>query len=495
MTSEHFSSPHRGDENFMSSGPIPADVPKGPGPALDDEAYAGLQKSAREHLWMHFTRHSSYDHGDVPVIVKGEGAYIYDAKGRRYLDALAGLFVSQLGHGRTELAEAAAKQARELAFMPLWSYAHPNAIELAERIANYAPGNLNRVFFTSGGGEAVETAWKLAKNYFKLVGKPMKHKVISRAIAYHGTTQGALSITGLPPLKQQFEPLVPSTFRVPNTNFYRAPEQFQGGRPGDLEAFGTWAADQIAVAIENEGPDTVAAVFLEPVQNAGGCFPPPPGYFQRVREICDEYDVLLVSDEVICAFGRLGHMFAGERFGYEPDMITCAKGITSGYAPLGAMIASDRLMEPFLHGTESFAHGYTFGGHPVSTAVAMANLDIFEKEGINRHVLDTQDAFRTTLEKLNDLPIVGDVRGEGFFYGIELVKDKATKTTFDDAESEKLLRGFLSRALFESGLYCRADDRGDPVIQLSPPLICGQEHFDEMEQKLRFVLEEAWTKL
>ena len=277
---------------------------------FDDEAYAGLQKSAREHLWMHFTRMSSYDHGDVPIIVKGEGAYIWDAKGRKYLDALAGLFVSQVGHGRTELAEAAAKQASELAFFPLWSYAHPSAIELAERIANYAPGDLNRVFFTSGGGEAVETAWKLAKNYFKLTGKPMKHKVISRAVAYHGTTQGALSITGLPALKQQFEPLVPSTFRVPNTNFYRAPERFQGGTDQDLEDFGRWAADEIAVAIENEGPDTVAAVFLEPVQNAGGCFPPPPGYFQRVREICDQYDVLLVSDEVICAFGRLGHMFA-----------------------------------------------------------------------------------------------------------------------------------------------------------------------------------------
>jgi len=457
---------------------------------FDDETYAGLQKSAREHLWMHFTRMSSYDHADVPIIVKGEGAYIYDAKGRRYLDALAGLFVSQLGHGRTELAEAAGKQAAQLGFMPLWSYAHPNAIQLAERIANYAPGDLNRVFFTSGGGEAVETAWKLAKNYFKLTGKPMKHKVISRAIAYHGTTQGALSITGLPPLKQQFEPLVPSTFRVPNTNFYRAPE----GSGDDVEAFGRWAADQIAVAIENEGPDTVAAVFLEPVQNAGGCFPPPPGYFQRVREICDQYDVLLVSDEVICAFGRLGHMFGAERFGYQPDMITCAKGITSGYAPLGAMIASDRLMEPFLKGAESFAHGYTFGGHPVSTAVANANLDIFEKEGINRHVLAHQDAFRATLEKLSDLPIVGDVRGEGYFYGIELVKDKATKETFNEVEAEKLLRGFLSRALFEAGLYCRADDRGDPVIQLSPPLICDQQHFDEIEQALRSVLEEAWKR-
>ncbi len=457
---------------------------------FDDETYAGLQKSAKEHLWMHFTRMSSYDNADVPIIVRGEGAYVYDAKGRRYLDALGGLFTSQLGHGRTEMAEAAAKQAKELAFFPLWSYAHPNAIELAERVANYAPGDLNRVFFTSGGGEAVETAWKLAKNYFKLTGKPMKHKVISRSIAYHGTTQGALSITGLPGLKAVFEPLVPSTFRVPNTNFYRAPEHGD-----DLEAFGRWAADQIAVAIEDEGPETVAAVFLEPVQNAGGCFPPPPGYFQRVREICDEYDVLLVSDEVICAFGRLGHMFGAERYGYQPDMITCAKGITSGYAPLGAMIASDRLAEPFLHGAESFMHGYTFGGHPVSTAIGLTNLDIFEREGINRHVLENQDAFRTTLEKLKDLPIVGDVRGDGYFYGIELVKDKETKETFNEAEAEKLLRGFMSKALFAAGLYCRADDRGDPVVQLAPPLICGQEHFDEIEQNLRPVLEEAWSLL
>lgn len=454
------------------------------------EDYDHLQRAAKDHLWMHFTRHSSYAEADVPIIVRGEGAYIYDAQGKRYLDGLGGLFVSQLGHGRTDLAEAAAAQAKELAFHPLWSYAHPNAIRLAERIAGYAPGDLNRVFFTSGGGEAVETAWKLAKNYFKLVGKPMKHKVISRAIAYHGTTQGALSITGLPTLKQQFEPLVPSTFRVPNTNIYRAP--IHGDDP---EAFGRWAADQVAVAIENEGPDTVAAVFLEPVQNAGGCFPPPPGYFQRVREICDEYDVLMVSDEVICAFGRLGHMFGAERYGYQPDMITCAKGITSGYAPLGAMIATDRLMAPFLEDGEMFAHGYTFGGHPVSTAVAMKNLDIFEDEGVLEHVRNTEGAFRTTLERLTDLPIVGDVRGAGFFYGIELVKDKATKESFTDEECERLLYGFVSKQLFAEGLYCRADDRGDPVIQLSPPLICEQTHFDEMEHALRTVLDKAATLL
>jgi adenosylmethionine-8-amino-7-oxononanoate aminotransferase len=463
---------------------------------LDDEAYGDLQKSARDHLWMHFTRHSSYEHADVPVIVRGEGPYIYDAKGKRYLDALSGLFVSQLGHGRTDLVEAASKQASQLAFFPLWSYAHPSAIELAQRVADYAPGDLNRVFFTTGGGEAVETAWKLAKNYFKLTGKPMKHKVISRSIAYHGTPQGALSITGLPGMKSMFEPLVPSTFRVPNTNFYRAPEFLaDADGPATAEAFGRWAADQIAVAIENEGAETVAAVFLEPVQNSGGCFPPPPGYFQRVREICDEYDVLLVSDEVICAFGRLGHMFGADRYGYQPDIITFAKGITSGYSPLGGMIATDRLMEPFLKGTNTFLHGYTFGGHPVSAAVGLANLDAFESEGINKHVQATEGAFRSTLEKLNDLPIVGDVRGDGYFYGIELVKDKTTKETFDDAESERLLRGFLSKALYDAGLYCRADDRGDPVVQVAPPLICDQPQFDEMEQKLREVLTEAWTKL
>jgi adenosylmethionine-8-amino-7-oxononanoate aminotransferase len=231
------------------------------------------------------------------------------------------------------------------------------------------------------------------------------------------------------------------------------------------------------------------------VQNAGGCFPPPPGYFARVREICDRHDVLLVSDEVICAFGRLGTTFACDKFGYVPDMITCAKGMTSGYSPIGAMIASDRVMEPFLRGTTSFAHGYTFGGHPVSSAVALANLDLMDEEGLNAHVLDTEGALRSTLERLLDLPIVGDVRGDGFFYGIELVKDQATKETFDAAESERLLRGFLSGALFEAGLYCRADDRGDPVIQLAPPLICGQAEFDEMEQILRSVLTEAWQKL
>jgi len=450
----------------------------------------GLSTTAREHLWMHFTRMSSYTDADVPIIVRGEGSRIYDAMGRSYLDGLAGLFVVQAGHGRKELAEAAYKQAGELAFFPLWSYAHPPAIALADRLAAHAPGDLNKVFFTTGGGEAVETAWKLAKQYFKLVGKPMKHKVISRAVAYHGTPQGALSITGIPDARKWFEPLVPGAHKVPNTNFYRAPEY-----GNDLAAFGRWAADQIDQAIEMEGADTVAAVFLEPVQNSGGCFPPPPGYFQRVREICDKHDVLLVSDEVICAFGRLGTLFGCDKFGYVPDIITCAKGLTSGYSPIGAAVVSDRIAQPFYSGADYFPHGYTFGGHPVSAAVAMANLDILEREELPQRVLQNEGAFRTTLEKLLDLPIVGDVRGDGYFYGIELVKDKATKETFDDDESERLLRGFLSRALFDGGLYCRADDRGDPVVQLAPPLIAGQPEFDEIEQILRHVLTEAWNRL
>jgi adenosylmethionine-8-amino-7-oxononanoate aminotransferase len=449
-----------------------------------------LQDAAKRHLWMHFTRMSSYATHDVPVIVRGEGPWVWDSRGRRYLDGLSGLFVVQAGHGRSELATAAAAQAEQLAYFPLWSYAHPSAIELAERLATLAPGPLNRVFFTTAGSEAVESAWKLARQYFRATGQPGRYKVLSRAIAYHGTTMGALSITGLPDIKEPFEPLVPGSVRVANTNFYRAEEHGD-----DPVAFGRWAADDIERHIVMEGPDSVAAVFLEPVQNSGGCFPPPPGYFQRVREICDRYGVLLVSDEVICAFGRLGAWFGADRYGYQPDMITCAKGLTSGYSPLGALLVDDRLMEPFLDGSNTFLHGLTFGGHPVSAAVALANLDLFEKEDLIGGVATRSSAFRAVLDGLRDLPIVGDVRGDGYFYGIELVKEKASRTSFDDDESERLLRGFLSGALFDAGLICRADDRGDPVVQLAPPLVCEQEHFDLIGEILRSVLSEAWSRL
>jgi adenosylmethionine-8-amino-7-oxononanoate aminotransferase len=390
-----------------------------------------------------------------------------------------------IGHGRADIAQAGADQAKDLGFFTNWSYAHPPAIQLATRIAELAPGDLNRVFFTSGGSEAVESALKLARQYYKLRGKAAKHKMIAREIAYHGTSLGALSATGVTELRTPFEPLTPGGCHVPNTNTYRMP---LGITPDRL-------ADTIAERIEFEGPDTVAAVILEPVQNAGGCFVPPEGYFQRVREICDEYDVVMISDEVICAWGRLGEWFGCERYDYQPDIITTAKGLTSAYAPMGAVIVSDRLAEPFLDGNRSFTHGFTFGGHPLCSAIAMANLDAFEREGVIDNVRRNEAPFREMLESLRDLPIVGDVRGAGYFQAIELVKDKETKESFTDEEGETLLRGFLSAELYRRGLICRADDRGDPVIQLSPPLIAGPQQFEEIEAVLRPVLAEAGERM
>jgi adenosylmethionine-8-amino-7-oxononanoate aminotransferase len=445
------------------------------------EQGASLQELAKRHLWMHFTRMGAYQEGDVPIIARGEGAYVFDENGKRYLDGLSALFCVNAGHGRTELGDAAAAQVRELDFYITWSYAHPRAIELAARLASLAPGDLNRVFFTSGGSEAVESAVKLARAYHQETGHPRKTKFITREVAYHGTTLGALSATGIPQLRTPFEPLTPGGIHVPNTNSYRWPD----------ERDQLWAADAIEEKILFENPDTVAAVILEPLQNAGGSIPPQEGYFQRVREICDRYDVLLVSDEVICAFGRLGHYFGCERYGYQPDIVTMAKALTSAYVPMGGMIVSDKVYEPFDEGKNMFVHGFTFGGHPVAAAVAMANLDVFEREDLCGHVLENEGEFTKMLDGLKDIPIVGHVRGDGYFHSIELVKDRDTKETFSNEESEDLLRGFLSGELYKRGLICRADDRGDPVIQLAPPLICGPEHFEEMESVLRPVLEEA----
>jgi adenosylmethionine-8-amino-7-oxononanoate aminotransferase len=441
-----------------------------------------LQEQAERHLWMHFTRMGSFgpDH-EVPIIVKGDGCYVWDNHGNRYLDGLSALFCVNAGHGRTELGDAMAAQVRELDFITVWSYAHPRAIELATRIASLAPGDLNRVFFTNSGSEAVESAIKLARAYHRARGNGQKDKLIAREIAYHGTTLGALSATGIPALRSVFEPLVPGGVHVPNTNSYRWPP--------DRDPL--WAADRIEEAILFEGPDTVAAVVLEPLQNAGGCLPPQDGYFQRVREICDRYDVLLVSDEVICAWGRLGYYFGCERYGYQPDIITVAKALTNANVPMGGMIASDAVFEPFSEGKSMFAHGSTFGGHPVAAAAAMANLDIFEREDLPGHVRAKEGEFRAALESLYDIPIVGDVRGDGYFFAIELVKDQDTKESFDSEESESLLRGFLSGELYRRGLICRADDRGDPVIQFSPPLIADTEQFEEILEVLRPTLEEA----
>jgi adenosylmethionine-8-amino-7-oxononanoate aminotransferase len=472
-----------------------------------------LQQVAKEHLWMHFTRMAGYRTADVPIIVRGDGCYLEDTNGKRYLDALAGLFSVNIGYGYgDEVGQAALEQMRELPFYTNWSYAHPRAIELAGEIASLAPGDLNRVFFVSGGSEAVESAWKLARQYYLARGEknlktllsepevrhdalaamrplPRRYKAIARHLAYHGTTLGALSINGIPAIRAPFEPLVPEVRHVRNTNRYHRPLD-------ETEAeFTAFLLDELEQTILSMGPETVCLVHMEPVQNAGGCFTPPAGYWQGVRELCTRYDILLSADEVITGFGRLGHWFGSERYDIRPDLVCSAKGLSSSYASIGAVIATDAVMEPFLESTSMYSHGITFGGHPVACAVALKNIEIMKRDGIVEHVREKQDVFRARLEQLLELPIAGDVRGTGFFYAIELVKDKERRETFTPDECETLLRGFLSGALFERGLICRADDRGDPVIQISPPLVADEPQFDEIVEKLGDVLTAAWRRV
>jgi adenosylmethionine-8-amino-7-oxononanoate aminotransferase len=438
---------------------------------------------------MHYTRMAAYEKSEVPIIVSGDGCYLEDANGKRYLDALAGLFAVQIGysHGE-EIGQAALAQMKELPFYTNWSYAHPRAIELAHEVAQLAPGDLNKVFFVSGGSEAVEAAWKLARQWHLVRGE-RRWKAIARRTAYHGTTMGALSINGIPALKNTFEPLVPETLHVRNTNRYHRPPQ------ETEEEFTAFLLDDLEQAILAAGPSTVAMVIMEPVQNAGGSFTPPAGYFRGVREVCDRYGILLCADEVITGFGRVGDWFASETYDIRPDLVTCAKGLSSAYAAIGAVLAADHVFEPFLDEKAMYTHGMTFGGHPVMCAIALKNIEIMKRDRVVENVRDNGDAFRKTLEQLLELDIVGDVRGTGFFYALELVKDKATRGGFSDEDSETLLRGFLSPELFERGLICRADDRGDPVIQISPPLVATQREFDEMTGILGDVLAEAQDRM
>jgi adenosylmethionine-8-amino-7-oxononanoate aminotransferase len=450
-----------------------------------------LQQQARDHLWLHFTRMAGYLEGEIPIIVRGDGCYLEDSNGKRYLDALAGLFAVNVGYSYgDEIGQAAHDQMKELPFYTNWSYAHPRAIELAAEVAEIAPGDLNRVFFCSGGSEAVESAWKLARQHYAARGEPERRwKAIARNVAYHGTTMGALSINGIPALRDPFEPLVPGVDHVRNTNRYHRPKE------ETEEEFTGLLLEELEHTIDAAGPGSVAMVIMEPVQNAGGAFTPPAGYWRGVRELCDRYDILLCADEVITGFGRLGHWFGSDRYDIRPDLVTMAKGLSSAYAAIGGVIATDRVMQPFLEGSSMYTHGITFGGHPVMCAIALKNIEIMKRERIVEHVKENEDRFRDTLAQLLELPIAGDLRGTGFFYALELVKDKETRETFTDEESEWLLRGFLSKRLFEAGLICRADDRGDPVIQISPPLVAGQEEFDKIASILGEVLEEAWAEL
>jgi adenosylmethionine-8-amino-7-oxononanoate aminotransferase len=443
-----------------------------------------IRQTAMDHLWLHFAQVPS----EGPVLIeRGDGCYVWDSDGKKYLDALAGLFVTAIGHGRSDLANAASKQAETMAYFPVWGMAHPPAASLAAKLAQLSPGDMDRVFFTSGGSEAVESAWKLARQYFLAKGEPDRMKVIARQTAYHGTTLGALAITSIPPIRAPFEPMLNQLVTHVSTTNQLHCDMCDG--PCSLHA-----ADEIEAAILDQGPETVAAVFLEPVQNSGGCFAPMEGYWQRVREICDKYGVLLVSDEVICAFGRLGTWFGGQKFDYVPDMITFAKGVTSGYAPLGGVITRPHIAEAIRASDEIFWHGITFGGHPVSCAVALANIEALEAEGIIEHAAANEGIFRQKLETLLDHPIAAEVRGAGYFYAIELMKDPQNMVAFTPEEATKLV-GLLKPKLLELGLIARADGRGAPILQYSPPLIAGPTEFDEIVRMSREALDHAWAAM
>ncbi len=457
--------------------------------ATDALGAGSLQERAHRHLLMHFTRNGAYgpDGAGLLVLERGEGPYVFDTEGKRYFDGLSSLFCSQIGysHGE-EMAAVAAEQLSTLAFNTNWGTAHPPAIELAEALAERAPGDLNRVFLTNGGSESVETAWKIVRQYHVARGEPQRVKAIAREIAYHGVTLGALSFTGVAKMKEPFgEPPIP-VVRVSNTNRFRAPD-------GDDEAaFCARLLAEMEQAIVDAGPETVAMIIAEPVQNAGGCLVPPAGYWAGLREIADRYGIALVADEVITGFGRIDGLFATPAMGAVPDLITVAKGITSAYAPMGAVIVSDRIAEPLYEDGRMLLHGITFGGHPVAAAIARRNIEIFEREGVIENVRAHEGYVRELLEGLRErLPIVGDVRGAGYFWALELVRD-ADDTPFSDPdERERLLRGFLAPRLLEEGLIARPDDRGEAVLHLAPPLICGRAELDEMAARTEAVLADA----
>ena len=443
-----------------------------------------LQASARDHLLLHFTRHGAPR--ELLVLERGEGPYVFDTRGRRHIDALSSLFCAQLGYSYgEEMAAAIASQLGRLAFNTNWNTAHPAAIELAERLAEIMPGTLNRAFFTSGGSEAVEAAWKIVREHFIARGEPRRRKAIARDIAYHGVSLGALSFTGVPGMKDDFAPAPIDVTHVSNTNAYRAPDG------DDPAAFCARLLHEVQAAVDAAGADEVALIIAEPVQNAGGCLVAPPGYWEGLRAIADSSGALLMADEVICGFGRLGEWLGIEREGVQPDLATVAKGLTSAYAPMGAVLVSDRVAEPLVDADSTvLRHGVTFGGHPISAAVALKSIEIFERDGVLENVRALEGHLEARMEELRALPIVGDVRGRGFFRAVEMVRDEAG-TPFDKAERDDLLRGFLPERLLEAGLIARADDRGDAVVQIAPPLICDRGVLDAIVDRLGEVLTDA----
>jgi adenosylmethionine-8-amino-7-oxononanoate aminotransferase len=444
-----------------------------------------LQRAAHDHLLLHFSRNGAFgpDAGELLVLDRGEGCHVWDTTGRRYVDGLSSLFCAQLGYSYgAEMAAAARAQLERLPFNTNWSTAHPAAIELAERVAGIAPEGMEHVFFTCGGSEAVESAWKLVRQYHIANGEPERRKAIARRTAYHGVTLGALSFTGVEPYRQPFGPPAIPTRHVSNTGAYRSPVQ-------GAELTRT-LLEELEQALLAEGPETVAMIIAEPMQNAGGCFVPPEGYWDGLRQLADRYGILLVADEVITGFGRLGEWLGVHRYGARPDLITVAKGLTAAYAPMGAVIVSERVAAPLYDADRTLLHGITFAGHPLSATIALKSMEIFERDRVLENVRALEGHLAGRLEQLRTLPIVGDVRGDGFFWAVEMVQD-AAGTPFGEEDKHRLVRGFMPGRLLQAGLIARADDRQDAVVQLSPPLVADTEVLDEIVDALAEVLEAA----
>ena len=412
--------------------------------------------------------HNPAAHAGGKVWVGGEGEFLIDANGGRFIDGLSGLWNNTAGNGRRELAEAAYKQMQEMAFASGYTgSSNPRAIELAERLAAICYPSINRFYFTSGGGESTDSNIKLARHYWKLMGKPNKTKVISRIWGYHGTTLAAMCCTGIEPYWTMFEPRIPGFSHIPT------PYPYRYEAPEGAASQGIAAADELEKAILAEGPDTVAMFIAEPVQGAGGVIVPQDDYFPRIREICTEYDVLFVSDEVITGFGRTGTMFGLEHWGVEPDLIQFAKAITSGYFPLGGIGMSDAIADIILESGQAWMHAYTYSAHPTGCAVALAMLDIVEGEDFPGQAASKGVRLLNGLrDALGDHPNVGEVRGLGLMCGIEYVEDRATKAPFDAAKvvgprihAEGITRGLFSRT------------RGD-VYQIAPPIVTTEANID-----------------
>ncbi|GIX46285.1 MAG: aspartate aminotransferase family protein [Candidatus Tectimicrobiota bacterium] len=411
------------------------------------------------------------EHQEPRIWVEGRGAMLKDIDGNEVIDGLSGLWNVNIGHGRRELAEAARRQMETLAYCSSYTgSSNLPAIELAERLSTLVYPSINTFFFTSGGAESTESSIKTARFYWKTQGKPDKVKIISRTFAYHGVTLAAMSATGMPEYWTMFEPRVPNFVHIPSPYPYR----FEGG--DGRTSPGIAAANLLEEAILREGPETVAAFIAEPVQGAGGVIVPPDDYFPRIREICDKYEVLLISDEVITGFGRTGTWFGLEHWGIEPDIMQFAKGITSGYVPLGGIGVSDTIKQAFATTPpeKRWMHAYTYSGHPTCCAVALANLKILEEEGLVQRAAEMGNRLLEGLRTLESLDGVGDVRGLGMMAAVEIVQDKASKQPYPAAAK---VGARLHKEMLNRGLFTRV--RGD-VICLAPPLVTPPEIIDRI---------------